>query len=411
LCLASLLACACAASPAPAPASAGAPHPAATPDGDRAPDDPVEAVRYFEARAARAPDDLESWQRLAISLRHVNRLQEAARAGWRAVELAPTWESWTALGNILMQGQARAGAFAAFEMAATKAPDPDAAARNFLNLGYRDWAFGNPKGAGMAIDRADKASPNNPQVFYDRAMLLAGTGHAAEGATAAGRALELLAPIPVEKLPTEQARDALKMMRTLLERVAAGHEIPERPPITESGQVLPERFSKANLGHARDLAIDPVSYRIYPAGRGRLLRLEVPSRWNESMQAAQEGTSVRLAADGVPPAAALQVTAIVARDKTIDLRKAAADGADVVRKAGGLVDPIQPIGKAGFWFWSNDPHAKPGSGDDYPFLAQSMSQSSDIVLSATYLTRSASADERAFLPKLIASAGVKKLDE
>jgi hypothetical protein len=310
-----------------------------------------------------------------------------------------------------MQGQARTGALAAFERAAAKAPDPDAAARNFLNLGYRDWAYANAKAAALAIDRAEKASPTNPQVFYDRAMLLAGTGHPGEGAAAAGRALELLAPIPAEKLPTEPARDALKMMRAQLERVATGREVPERPPITEAGQVLPDRFSKENLGHARDLPIDAASYRIYPVGRGQLLRLEIPSRWNESMQAARDGTTVRLAADGVPPAAALQVTALVAPDQPIDLRQAADRGADVVRKAGGVVEPIQPIGKAGFWFWSSDPHAKPGAGGDFPFLAQSVSESAGIVLSATYLTRSASAEDRAFLPKLVAGADLKKLDE
>jgi tetratricopeptide (TPR) repeat protein len=406
--LACFLACGCAAQQTGAVRTAPA-----TPASDEGapPDDPAEAARYFEARVARAPDDVESWQRLAISLRRVNRLEEAARAAWRAVEIAPTWESWTALGNVLMQGQARTGAFTAFEMAAVRAPDPDSAARNFLNLGYRDWSYGDTKGAAQAIDRAEKASPENPQVFYDRATLLAGTGYPVEARAAAKRSLDLLAPIPVEKLPTDEARNALKVMRALLERLMAGTEVPERPAITESGQELPDRFSKDNVGHARELAIDPVSYRVYPAGRRHLFRLEVPSRWNETVQVGEETTEIKLAADDVPPRAVLQVTALLPRVAKVDLREATEKGAEVVREGGAVVEAILPIGKMAFWFWSHDPHVKPGDPKDYPFLAQAFSEASGVLLSATYLTRSASAEERAVLPKLVERAGVHTLDK
>jgi hypothetical protein len=368
-------------------------------------------VRYFEARVARGANDLEAWQRLAISLRRVNRLQEAARAAWRAVEIEASPESWTALGNVLMQGHARSGAFAAFEMAAVNETDKDYIARNFLNLGYRDWAWGNTKGAAQAIDRAEKASPENPQVFYDRATLLAGTGHPAEAAKAAKHALELLAPVPVEKLPTQEARDAIKVMRELLGRIVDGKEVPERPPITESSQELPERFSKDNLGHARELAIDPVSYRVYPAGASHIFRIEVPARWNERVEVGKEGTEIKLEADDDPPRGVLQITALLPRKGDVDLRAAAEKGAEVVRGAGGVVEAVRPFGKGSFWFWSKDPRAKPGSRSDYPFLAQSFSQNKGLLLSATYLTRTESADERAVLPKLVERAGVLTLEK
>jgi tetratricopeptide (TPR) repeat protein len=410
LLLVGLLGCGCAAQqtgagPA-APAAGAAP---ASREG-APPDEPAAAVRFFEARVARGPEDLEAWQRLAISLRRVNRLQEAARAAWRAVEIEASPESWTALGNVLMQGQARAGAFAAFEMAAVHATDKDYIARNFLNLGYRDWAWGNTKGAAQAIDRAEKASPENPQVFYDRATLLAGTGHPAEGAAAAKRALELLAPVPVEKLPTQEARDAIKVMRELLQRIADRKDVPERPLITESGQELPERFSKDNVGHARELAIDPVSYRFYPAGARHLFRIEVPARWNERVEVGKEATEIKIEADDDPPRGVLQITAVLPLDGTVDLHAAAEKGAEVVRGAGGVVEAVQPLGKGSFGFWSKDPRAKPGERGDYPFLAQSFSQNKGLVLSATYLTRTESPDERAVLTKLVERAGVVKMD-
>jgi Tfp pilus assembly protein PilF len=407
LLLVGLLGCGCAAQQTGAGPAAPAPP---VSNQSMPPDEPAAAVRYFEARVARAPNDLEAWQRLAISLRRVNRLQEAARAAWRAVEIEASPESWTALGNVLMQGQARAGAFAAFEMAAVNATDKDYIARNFLNLGYRDWAWGNTKGAAQAIDRAEKASPENPQVFYDRASLLAGTGHPAEGAAAAKRALALLAPVPVEKLPTQEARDALKVMRELLQRIVDRKDVPERPLITESSQELPERFSKDNVGHARELAIDPVSYRVYPAGAHHIFRIEVPARWNERVEVGKEGTEIKLEADDDPPRVVLQITALLPPGGSIDLRAAAEKGAEVVRGAGGVVEAVQPFGKASFGFWSKDPRAKPGSRSDYPYLAQSFTQNKGLVLSATYLTRTESSDERAVLPKLVERAGVLKLE-
>jgi tetratricopeptide (TPR) repeat protein len=408
--LALALVCGCAGQQSTGPSAPARPA-AAAPDAGEPPADPAGAVRFFEARVAKAPNDLESWQRLAISLRHVNRLQEAARAAWRAVEIEPSWESWNTLGNVLMQGQARAGSFAAFEMAAGQGMEKDAVARNFLNLGYRDWAFSNVKGATQAIDRAEKASPDNPQVFYDRAMLLAGTGHPTEGGAAAKHALELLAPVPVDKLPTQEARDAVKTMREILEALVAGKQVSERPLITEATQLLPERFSGDNVGHARELAIDPVSYRVYPAGGHHIFRIEVPSRWNETMEAGKEATNIKLEADDVPPRAVLQVTALLPGKDKVDLRGATEKGAEVVRQGGGVVEAVQPVGKNAFWFWSTDPHAKPNDPSDFPFLAQSFSEASGVLLSVTYLTRASSAEERGVLPKLIERAGVLKLDK
>ena len=90
-----------------------------------------------EQTAAQHPDDAAAWRQLGRVLVRANRLQEAARAIWRTVELAPSAESWTALGNLLMQGGAPGGATAAFEEVSQQTNDGFLAAQNFINLGYR----------------------------------------------------------------------------------------------------------------------------------------------------------------------------------------------------------------------------------------------------------------------------------
>jgi tetratricopeptide (TPR) repeat protein len=89
-------------------------------------------------------------------------LQEAARAAWRAVELAPSAESWTSLGNLLMQGGAPNGAMAAFEEVSRQTNDGFLAAQNFLNLGYRAWRWGMDDFAMRAYARADESRPGIP---------------------------------------------------------------------------------------------------------------------------------------------------------------------------------------------------------------------------------------------------------
>ena len=158
LVLASVAACA---HPIPAPRSpAPAPAPGPVPSKPLAPvpqADPLLAeIATAEQAAADHPDDAETWGRLASALRRANRLQEAARAAWRAVELAPSAESWTSVGNVLMQGGAPSGALAAFEEVSRQTNDGFLAAQNFLNLGYRAWRWGMDDFATRAYARAEE---------------------------------------------------------------------------------------------------------------------------------------------------------------------------------------------------------------------------------------------------------------
>jgi tetratricopeptide (TPR) repeat protein len=344
---------ACATAPAkPGPSAPAAPAAAPAPTAG-VPDDPAAAVRYLEARVAATPADLVAWQRLAGALRRTNRLQEAARAGWRAVELAPTWESWSTLGNVLVQGQGRAGAWAAFEMSARERMDPAAVARSFLNIGYQDWALGRENDAAHAIDRAEKASPDSPFVHYDRANLLAFLGRIREARREAERAILLLHQGTAVKVPPRQS----EVMEELLGRVLAGDR-PTRPPLVDSGQVLPDRFADADqaLGHALELAIDPDGDRVYQAGPGRLLRLKVPSRWNETTRTEREATKVVLVEDRGAAPTVLQLTILASTCTTPPRRGPRWSGAAADRSrrssrsraaaASGSGRPIPPASRA-----------------------------------------------------------------
>src|SRR6185312_16225026 len=95
-------AAACATSPAPPrPPAPTVPTPPAV-TGDR-PDDPGAEIRRLESEVAQRPSDGEAWQHLCVVLRKTNRLEEAARAGWRAIELLPGWETWMTLGHVFLK--------------------------------------------------------------------------------------------------------------------------------------------------------------------------------------------------------------------------------------------------------------------------------------------------------------------
>ena len=343
---AALLAGSCATNPPSPPAAPGPAAPSSGADAAEPPEEPAEAIRFFEARVARNPTDVGAWHRLTSQLRRANRLQEAARAGWRAVELAPTWESWTNLGNVLMQGRAprclrgvRDGVRQGRQSRRERAQFPEPPATRTGRSATRTA----PPTQSTA---PEKASPQNPQVFYDRATLLSALGKADEAKRAAQRALELLAPVDAGKLPTESARNAVTTMRALLERTIAGEKA-HRPTIDTGTTLLPERFYKDDIaGHALALAIDEKSFRVYPAGPNHVFRVEVPSRWTETARIDEQQTYVKLMASDAPPRAAIQMTALVTRDKDFDLQQATEKGAQVVREGGGIVEPIQPAGKA-----------------------------------------------------------------
>ena len=337
-----------------------------------------------------------------MALRKVNRLEEAARAGWRAIELLPGWETWSTLGNVFLKGGNSRATWAAYEKSAETAPDHDFVARNFLNVGYRAWGFADFGGAEKAYRRAAAASDDNPTVHYDLANLYASSGRAEEARTEATRAIALIDALPISKLPTQASRTELQVMRALLNDVLAGGAV-SLPPPTDSGQVLPARFTaQPPPGQALSLKIDSMTMRIYPVDAVHMFSMDVPSEWVETMTCEKGRTDIRLVPNGPARPIVLQVTAM-ARPADFVPRAAAERAAGVVKSSPGVrVEPLQPLairnGEA-YWFWSSDPSAKPNQPDNYPFLAQLTGQVDGVALFAMLLADD-SPESRQILPLL-----------
>jgi hypothetical protein len=393
-------------STAPPPAPSWPLPPPVRPAGATAPQersDPATEILRLESEVARRPSDGVAWQDLSIALRKVNRLQEAARAGWRALELGPGWEAWTTLGNVFLKAGNATAALDAYEKGAQTAPDHDFVARNFLNVGYRAWGFANYGTAEKAYRRAAAASDDNPTVHYDLANLYASTGRRDEANVEARRAIALIDAIPIAKLPTEESRSQLTVMRALLNDVLAGGPVFLPPPV-ESGQVLPPRFTaQPPPGQAESLKIDPMTMRMYPLDADQMFSLTVPSDWVETMTSGQGRTELRLAARGPLRPFVLLITATAAATDFVPRAAAERAAATVKGSPGSRVEPLQPVvlrdGEA-YSFWANDPGTRPNDPDNYPFLAQLTGRFGGVAISATMLLADDSPQSRQILPLL-----------
>jgi tetratricopeptide (TPR) repeat protein len=379
--------------------------------GDR-PDDPGAEIRRLESEVAQRPSDGEAWQHLCVVLRKANRLEEAARAGWRAIELLPGWETWMTLGHVFLKAGNMRAALAAYEKSAETAPDHDLVARNFLNVGYRAWGFADFAGAEKAYRRAAAASDENALVHSDLANLYASSGRFDEARAEATRAIALIDALPIGKLPSQGSRTELEVMRTLLNDVLAGHPV-ALPPPTESGQVLPQRFiAQPPHGQAVALKIDPMTMRMYPLDENQMFALTVPSNWVETMTCQKGRTDIRLAPGSGNRSMVLLVTG-TAPSAEFTPRAAAERSASTLRSSGSArVGPLQPIalpsGEA-YWFWSADPTANPNNPRDYPFLAQLTGRYEGVAISATMLLFEDSPESRQLLPLLAGMISAHRL--
>src|SRR5512134_207807 len=76
--------------PVPSPAPSAPAQPLARP----CPSLPsLPEIAEAEKATAARPEDAQAWSQLSLALSHANRLQEAVRAAWRVIELAPTAEA------------------------------------------------------------------------------------------------------------------------------------------------------------------------------------------------------------------------------------------------------------------------------------------------------------------------------
>jgi len=337
------------------------------------------------------PDDAQAWGQLASTLARANRLQEAARAAWRTVELSPSTESWTSLGNLLMQGGAPNGAMAAFEEVSRQTNDGFLAAQNFLNLGYRAWLWGMDDFAMRAYARADESAPGHPLVLLNRTLLLAASGQVAAAQAEASKLASVVDRVLEDRPPLEMV-EILEPMKALTESVKGGDTIARRPPEAEPGQHLPERFWRRDpsQSHALDLAIDETSERYYPVAGWHVLALTLPSGWTDHLEVTKgQSASARIRLEAGGPRPVLWLLTVAQSQPEPDLDRLIAEERRNLSGAPTLGDvhSFSDRGLQGRSFVADDPGARPGDPSDFPRVWVAVVRAKDFLVTATRFLR------------------------
>jgi len=352
--------------------------------------DPLLAeIASAERAAADHPDDAEAWGKLRAALKRANRLQEAARAAWRTVELAPSVESWTALGDVLVQGGAPNGALAAFEEVSRQTNDGFLAAQNFINLGYRAWLWGMDELAMRAYARADELAPGHPQVLFNRALLFAAGGKAANAQAEATKLRNVVDRVLEDRPPLEMV-EILEPMKALTESIMNGETIARRPPQPEAGQRLPDRFWRRDpsQGHALDLAVDETAERFYPIAGWHVLVLTLPSRWADRLTA-EKGQPIRihLQADGPQPV--LWLLTVTETKQAPDLDRLIAEARSNFSGAStpGGVRALAGRGLEGRGFIADAPDAEARDRSGFPRVYMAVLRAGDFLVTAQVFLR------------------------
>jgi hypothetical protein len=318
-------------------------------------------------------------------------LQEAARAAWRTVELTPSSESWTSLGNLLIQGGAPNGAMAAFEEVSRQTNDGFLAAQNFLNLGYRAWLWGMDDFAMRAYARAEESAPGHPLVLYNRTLLLAASGQVAAAQAEASKLANVVDRVLDDRPPLEMV-EILEPMKALTESVKGGDAIARRPPEAEPGQHLPERFWRRDpsQSHALDLAIDETSERYYPIAGWHVLALTLPSGWTDSFEVSKGQSAsarIRLEAGGTRPV--LWLLTVAQSQPAPDLDRLIAEERRNLSGTPTLGDvhSFSDHGLQGRSFVADDPGARPGDPSGFPRVWVGVVRAKDFLVTATRFLR------------------------
>ena len=368
--------------PATAPASARqfAPVPQANPL--------LAQITAAELATVARPDDGDAWGRLASALKRANRLQEASRAAWRAVELAPSAESWTTIGEVLVQGGAPSGAMAAFEEVSQQTNDGFLAAQNFLSLGYRAWQWGMDDLAMRAYTRADELAPGHPLVLYDRTLLLAASGKTATAQAQASVLANVVDRVLQDRPPLEMV-ELLEPMKALTESIMRGDAIARKPPQPEPGQHLPERFWRRDpgQGHALELKVDETSERYFPIAGWHVLALKLPSGWIDRIEIIKgqpDSARIFLEAGGAQPV--LWLLTVAQRQPAPDLDR-------LVGEAKGnlpgtpILGEVRPFAGPSAYGRTFVADAQPGDPTDHPRVWVAVVQAGDFLVTSTRFLR------------------------
>ncbi|MGF7210949.1 putative O-linked N-acetylglucosamine transferase (SPINDLY family) [Skermanella aerolata] len=251
------------------------------------------AADAFGALMGVRPDDPDIVLEYGIACRHRGRLEEAADAYRRAIDLDPSMvEAWVNLGHVLMSGRDAAGAAGAFAAAASMAPD---LAATHASLGMALLGAGDPAGAesafrdsvardpasgaalaglGTALLRQGRLSealdvhrhaaaldPASASAWHDLALALTARELPQPAATAAGRAMRCDPADPVAALTLGNILLALNRVEGA--EAAYRRAASLKPGMAEAWNNLGyclNRLDRPNDAHAaltRALALEP----------------------------------------------------------------------------------------------------------------------------------------------------------
>ncbi len=211
-----------------------------------------EALQAFEAGIKADPKDLPSWLGMArVSMSQQNEAQ-ARRAFQAILKLSATHlEAQSTLALLDL----RKGDKTALARLKACAAAPEAGFFEQYNLAQVLQDSGDLKGAGQALERANKAAPNNPYVMMELATLALQQGDAR---TAAETAKKVCTLVPREWFPELVAARALVKLGSLTEALmrldAASKRFPEQPALAH--ELFDVAMVQGNFAAAQRAAID-----------------------------------------------------------------------------------------------------------------------------------------------------------
>ncbi|KKL12418.1 hypothetical protein LCGC14_2535960, partial [marine sediment metagenome] len=230
------------------------------------------ALERYEEAVRLAPQHAGIWQEYALCLRKTYHLQRAVRATWRAMELrGETAALWANQGNAYIAAEAWKAAWTAYEKAATLSNDKRWSAKNFLNLGYRQWLVGDNDGATKSFQHAVKLDANNGLGVLDLACVQATQGKTQEALRQIGTAKRLF-KAEGDKRGLAYAQSVEKTIKR------AGRLDP--PTQFVSFEQLPQRFlTQPPKGQALSLKIDATVRRSFRLPGGTVMSIAVKESW------------------------------------------------------------------------------------------------------------------------------------
>lgn len=276
---------------------------------------PAEDVRRTAEAVERDSSSAEGWLRHSVALRRAGRLQQAARAAWRVMELGrgETPEAWANIGHVLVVAEEWQPAAECFARARTLGATDSESARHMAALGWQQWKAGETTSALNAYQSAVGFDGDDCALLADfaRVSVVAGDRAAVRRIDEAARCAQ--GPVDAE------VRARVSRVLQLCRAGAAAADL-DRTPMAPR-QRLPERFHQRPRSSALRLETDPHVVRLYRLPDGRSLSARTPEEWSEVFERPRspEWFRVELAEPG-ERAFRLRIVAQSAPDSLADLR-------------------------------------------------------------------------------------------